>query len=673
MAVNQQVSGLLLIVLVFLVTYLANMQDFAVWVFLRGLYSSLSLGFLWFLLTSVFSKKVSGIFNIVLVFLLAFNTSHILVNASHMNFSHYGLAFNSSFIDSIVNPSFFRLLFYIFTAWLCCLWLSRLHHFNLNLKIVVPIAILLCLLDFFLPHNVAYSNWSQRNILISNFDNFKSPALILKSKGHKKKIHIQNLNGVKFLTGQKKITKPNIVLLFLEGFSQKYVELGLAPEIKKIQDEGITVRNFITNQLQTNRGLYSSLCADYPNLISFEAKSDLMNSSDFDQKCLPHALKKLGYEGYFLQSAFLSFMRKDLFAKNAGYDFAVGADSFSPEHIISSWGIPDNLLIESVYKVLVEKTDQKKPKFISALTSGTHHPFITPYSSGDLPKAIQYTDHVIGKFYQALKDKGHLDNTLLVITTDEAKTLSPRFPDIYSHWGLLTFAGSGLKKQTVEKIFSQVDLTNSILDFLGEAESFDFSGKSIFRRYQENSSIFMGNIYSKRILMTMSEKSFLLCDYNFNCAVKEGDKNLFAANYSVKSANPEEMNNLKGFLFNNEVSFSDMKGRILFEDSDIVILKKRAYGVLEEFKTTPEVNQHLRYRVEYEGSISIPVEYSFYACGDPSTIHKFKSVIKEAVQSISLTIPSHLRKRNLCHSFFILNETNKDFKLKSVQLIREPI
>ena len=318
--------------------------------------------------------------------------------------------------------------------------------------------------------------------------------------------------------------KPNVLLLILEGISGVHLE-SLArvhgiqstialPELDRIADANLSYSTFISHNRQTNRGEYAILCGDMPALVNAEPKMTRALTAQ-DLNCLPSVLRRAGYTTVYLQAAPIGFMSKDSFMPRAGFDEVHGEQWFRRSYARNQWGIDDLAFLQQSTAKIEQLQKEGSPWFLTLLTVGTHHPYIVPreYGAGTFPDAARYLDTAVAQFIEKISVMGVLEDTLIVITSDESVGITGyrgaaaftegRRPDdvtdkLADIWGLLIAMTPERDNRRVDEAFAQIDIATSILDYLGLAGvSNPFIGRSVFRRYDSGRPIAFGNLYKK--------------------------------------------------------------------------------------------------------------------------------------------------------------------------------
>lgn len=353
-----------------------------------------------------------------------------------------------------------------------------------------------------------------------------------------------DLSGVPMTTGPAE--RPNVLLVVLEGIPGGYLPQNVEfvngsadfamTKMSRWAERGLRVPNFLAHRNQTINGLYSMLCADYPRLtdgtlVTQELLSDPLAAS---RDTLPNILARNGYSTTYLQAAGLRFMDKDRFMKLIGFEEIGGEEWFdhTPPTFFTYWGINDrDFFLQSLEKI--EALDKKRrehstrgeaaPWFLTLLTVGTHHPYTLPddYTGGEglHPKlrSSAFLDDALDLFLSRLEEKGVLENTLVIVTSDESHGMDINIL-LAGNWGLC-FAlmpetrGTSVKEQSQKinpGLFGLADLPLSILDYVGLAASSDaIAGRSIFRDYGSSGKRTLSGSWGDRFFVISSDAVFL--------------------------------------------------------------------------------------------------------------------------------------------------------------------
>lgn len=287
-------------------------------------------------------------------------------------------------------------------------------------------------------------------------------------------------------------SKQNVLLVVLEGMPGVYlssVQRATGVEypvtmvrLSDIARSSLLFPNAIAPNQQTVRGLYAILTGDYPHLdmSTPKAYSYIRQSPEERPRALPEVLSRAGYRSVFLQGAYLGYMSKGRIMEAMGFEEILGRSYFDRSYASSGWGPDDRAFFEGALELLRELHRGGDPWFLTLLNVGTHHPYVLPEgfaSDFDTQKlaAVEYLDQALGAFYEALMREGLLENTLLIFVSDESHGVSGQ--PFGQYWPVLIFNGPDIEAGIREQRASQVDVSWTILSYLGIA-----ADSGMFRR-----------------------------------------------------------------------------------------------------------------------------------------------------------------------------------------------
>lgn len=344
-----------------------------------------------------------------------------------------------------------------------------------------------------------------------------------------------DLSGTPILTAAK--PRRNVVMIFIEGVSG-----GQIPSIAAAQGadsdlsmplldgwarDNLTFSNFVTHQRQSDRGIYAALCGDLPRLMAGLPKmTEVADAQSYDRKCLPQVLVDQGYNSLFLHAAYGSFMQMGAFMHKIGFQRDIASEDFDPSIPQGPWGVDDGTLYARALKEIDGLAQKDKPFLVTMFTTSTHHPYGIPDSFTDEPdqerrhRAWDFADHAVTEFLADLKAHGHLDDTLVLVTSDEAtqiRFLTPGLPGMLvgltENWGYMIALTPERLKARIDQAFQQADIPLSVLDYLGIADKGrQFMGRSFFRRYGNGRSFVTGNVYKRRVVEYDEGRNVTVCD-----------------------------------------------------------------------------------------------------------------------------------------------------------------
>jgi phosphoglycerol transferase MdoB-like AlkP superfamily enzyme len=269
------------------------------------------------------------------------------------------------------------------------------------------------------------------------------------------KIHSQNsildtdlLQNITYTTKEVPINKPNVVVIMVESFGLPILkyntkEFNLLRNMEKHFKEELLFTHFISSGDGTIPSLESLLLNITNRPASFSFAQSSMKQTAFSYSPA-FVYKKQNYQTNFIYGGDLGWRDIGSFVKHQGYDKVEGKLSIfnninknKKTDFFHPWGIYDEYLFEHIYNKL---NSGKKPKFIFALTTNNHPPYVVPkhyhsqtlhlskalknHLTGDLSLAkerfysYQYAIDQVGIFLDKIKNSPLRDNTIVAITAD---------------------------------------------------------------------------------------------------------------------------------------------------------------------------------------------------------------------------------------------------------------
>ena len=357
----------------------------------------------------------------------------------------------------------------------------------------------------------------------------------------------------------------NVLVVLLEGISGAYLDSVAAhhgvtgerprlPSLDGFAGEHLAYTTFFNHQRQTNRGLYSVLCGDLPRQLTRAPKMSEYGWGDAAVDCLPAALGRAGYETVFVQAAPLGFMGKDRFMPRAGFERVHGEEWFTDGYEVGQWGVDDGAFFERAAALIDELRGGDAPWMLALLTSGTHHPFAVPASfegahpPGTFLRAVEYLDGALDGFLRALEASGALEDTLVVITSDESFGRDGDYDNdslmLAQAFGTLTVAHPGDRPARIEAPYLQMDVALSALDYLGLADPAGRAGgRSVFRDYGRPRALPFANTYMRAAAAIHPDGRLFVCGEDFlGCrGWRRDDDRYFGPGWRPAPAEPDDV------------------------------------------------------------------------------------------------------------------------------------
>ncbi len=502
---------------------------------LRGILSDIAIAFIF---SRVASKYISHTIALILSalfwsFIYSGNLEYVLYNFSNISLYFLKLGLKKEFIfGSVLVQSLFLkfgLLTFI-TFSICAMLKNFLPNINSKKWLINTITSFIILIVIVLPIDIRYPNWIQANIIEDNLRDFAQKITSFSSQYKKKELE-ENLLSEYFtsnLKGKQRVQYPekksNVILFILEGLNVSDVNEENMPNLKKISEKSLFFTHFLTHQRQTNRGVYSLICGDYPNLKSQEAKADHIGAFGSRHPCIPHILSDVGYKTVYMESSNLGYTRLDLFAKEAGYEEIYGNEHYiNPTYHRNGWGVDDAAMLEEGWNKILNLRKSEKPWFLTIETCGTHHPYNVPKSF--LPNrkepthqdALKYLDLALSQFIDKLRKENILQESIIFITSDESHGIENEDiqSKVNSHLAPLIVLTPYKDKALIEDSFMQADLLLSMSDYL-DLHHQTTLGQSIFRKYTEDRNILFADVYQGTLFLKEKSGDIIMCDKTFS-------------------------------------------------------------------------------------------------------------------------------------------------------------
>jgi len=162
----------------------------------------------------------------------------------------------------------------------------------------------------------------------------------------------------------------------------------------------------------------------------------------------------------------------------------------------------------------------EKPWILKQLAVGTHQPYsahedyLERYGT---PKqaAVGYLDDAHGQFLGGLERQGILEDTLVVITSDESHGIEG--VRLASSWGfnLMLAPEQDQLPKVKSGCYGYVDLSASILDYFALPVPSALSGRSLFREYETDREIM--SFTNDKLRYYDSQSTLTKCDFQQRC------------------------------------------------------------------------------------------------------------------------------------------------------------
>ncbi len=330
----------------------------------------------------------------------------------------------------------------------------------------------------------------------------------------------------------------NVLLVVLEGIPGLYLEeiatrMGVSaaastmPKLAAATGDAMLIPDFVVHSHQTIRGLYAIHCGDFSKFSFATPKAfELEAMPERARQCLPAQLAEHGWETHYLQGAPLPFMNKDRAMPVMGFAEVHGLEWFDERTTTDFiWGTSDTDFFRGATRYVRSLQQSERPWFLSLLTVGTHQPYAVTEAAAKQygsrrAAAVALLDEAVGRFLDDLRHNGVLDDTLVIITSDESHGAAGA--DWYTSWGLALIIAP--ERQALPRIkdgtYGLVDLEVSILDYLHLPVPPDIVGRSMLRDYDRGREMisFTGGL----LRWQTADNHLYECGRSSTCRVVEG-------------------------------------------------------------------------------------------------------------------------------------------------------
>lgn len=299
--------------------------------------------------------------------------------------------------------------------------------------------------------------------------------------------------------------KPNIILIYLESFSSRFVDIynndrfkNLTPGLDDFaSNKNTTVFwNLYNASTPSITGIMSQLCSFLPPTGHEELEKEKKIKKVYLQ-CLPKILKNNGYNytGY-ITAVQKNFANKDTLFASMGTDEVFGTAELAkiiPGEPLA-WGYSDHQMFPVMMDMLEKKTE---PFLMMLATVDTHLPFnivkdVIQFrnSKSNALNAFHTTDDAFRLFWERFKTSKLYDNTIVITIADHAVfpagVTKDIFPEdagkvnFYDENALMMYIPDSILPKKIDRYMSGIDFAPSVLNLLGINVSNSFEGHSVF-------------------------------------------------------------------------------------------------------------------------------------------------------------------------------------------------
>ena len=489
----------------------------------NGVHADLSFALVSSLILMIAPRFIVVGFCIFLFGFYAIDLEHIQVNLTSLDLKLIGLG-----TDPVFLSAHFRWRI-VETALAHALVFGVLWAVGSRLKTVkvlftgVAIALILFGVRPTVTPNIAQPLWIQSHPLLLSFGNSSLAE-------DDREFDVAELERPFLTSAPTPPQRKNVVILYLEGLSQASIANGDMTTLQSLGQTELNFQRYFSHQLITANGLYSTLTGQMPRFSGPAWEMKWFDMADDDPEvtsALPWQFVNLGYNTTFIQSAKLSYMEKDIQLPRLGFQNLRGAESFETWYGTNGWGVDDLTLMEGVLEE-IDQFPMGDPWMIAALTTGTHAPYnvppdFLPNAESDRYRALRWADRAIEELMQGLEARDLLDDTVIIITSDESRERivgSSLANEMALNWLPLIVVNADQQSQTNSEIITATDFPWLVLS--------QATGIEVSLPGASKDAVLFGNTISGRFFWYEEQNQTLLaCETtNYTCGEFSGVSDL---------------------------------------------------------------------------------------------------------------------------------------------------
>jgi arylsulfatase A-like enzyme len=326
--------------------------------------------------------------------------------------------------------------------------------------------------------------------------------------------------------------QPNIILILIESFNANFVEakapdgIAYTPNFNSLISKGLYIDRFYGNSIQTCKGQAAVFYSILPGING----KIFVDYPDLNITGFPSLLRDSGYHTIFFQAFHnLKFDNTTHNMHKAGFSVVKSYAEFRKKEdrpYIWGWGVEDKIFYERAFELLDAEHAKNpgKPLFASLMTVGTHIPCDgMPVESRTIYKdpknikekysnALRLSDSQLPGFFELLKQRKYLENTIVIITADHSFPMKEHglynneicFYDEAFRIPFLVIWDGVIKPERVNNTaYSQIDIGPTIADLARIKKGrHNMTGITVFDRKKDN-TVYLVQPYNGKFLQVV--------------------------------------------------------------------------------------------------------------------------------------------------------------------------
>jgi len=382
--------------------------------------------------------------------------------------------------------------------------------------------------------------------------------------------------------------KPNIILILVESFNANFVEakapdgIDYTPEFNSLIKKGLYFDRFYGNSIQTCKGQAAVLYSILPGTNG----KIFVDYPELKVTGFPSLLRGAGYHTVFFQAFHnLEFDNTTHNMEKAGFSVVKSYAEFRKREdrpYIWGWGVEDRVFYERAFELFDAEHAKApdKPLFATLMTVGTHIPcdgmpaerrtiYKDPQNIKEkYSNALRLSDSHLPRFFELLKQRKYLENTIVIITADHSFPMREHgvynnevcfYDEAFRIPFLVLWEGVIGPERVSDRAYSQTDIGPTITDLAGIKEGkHNMTGISIFDRRSKH-PVFLVQPYNGKFLQVVDYPFKFIThfrtgkEYLFDLEKDPGEKiNLMDAGFDPAEA-PELRKSLEAIYLNQKL------------------------------------------------------------------------------------------------------------------------
>lgn len=350
---------------------------------------------------------------------------------------------------------------------------------------------------------------------------------------------------------------PHVFIILVESFSASFINqkspegFEYTPYFNSLTKRGLYVPHFYGNSIQTAKGHFATLFSVVPSIKGMV----YTRYPHIEARALPEILKDNGYETSFYQAhKNPDFDNTGMMMRKHGMMHLDALSHPKPEdqEFMSEWGVEDQIFYRHVFEKWDENHLSNKPQCVVLATIYSHGNFEVPAhrrmhyknpknSVEHYANAIGLVDAQFATFFEELKKRPELKNSIIVITGDHSYPMHGSkadrnevgtYEDSFKMPFILLWPGHIAPVSQLEPA-SQLDIAPTLLDLVGiKKVSNHFQGQSLFKKRAMNRPIPLIQPYNGICI------SVVTYPYKYMCRLKTGEEFV----YNLETDQSEDRN-----------------------------------------------------------------------------------------------------------------------------------